>query len=53
MDPIALVFYAIVCGILGVAAPNLGAPLVRLGIGAVVGIVASIVLPVIKGTMGY
>jgi hypothetical protein len=53
MDMIALVFYAAVCGILSVFAPSLGAPTVRLGIGAAVGVVAATVLPVIRSAAGY
>jgi hypothetical protein len=40
MDPISLGFYAVVCGLLGLAGPTLGAAPIRLGIGALVGIVA-------------
>lgn len=52
MDVTALVFYATVCGALGWAGPRLGAPLVRLGIGAAVGLAAATLLPIIKGAMG-
>lgn len=52
MDPVALVFYAIVCACLGLAGPRLGAPLARLGIGAAVGIVAAAVLPALRGMIG-
>lgn len=52
MDAIALVFYACVCGALGLAGPRLGAPLVRLGVGAVVGIVAASILPILKTMIG-
>ena len=49
MDPITLIFYAIVCGALGLAGPSLGRPVVRLGIGALVGIVAASLLPLLRG----
>ena len=49
MDPIALAFYAIICGALSVFAPNLGGFLPRLAAGAAVGIIAATLLPVIKG----
>ena len=52
MDVTALIFYAIICGVLSMAAPSLGRPLARLGIGAVVGIVAAALLPVLRGAIG-
>ena len=52
MDPFVMTFYAVVCGILGWAAPNLGGPAIRLGIGAVVGIIAATVLPVVRVVLG-
>lgn len=51
MDPISIVFYAVVCGCLGAAGPKLGAFPVRLAIGATTGVIAAIVLPMIKGAM--
>ncbi len=54
MDAISLAFYATVCGILGVAAPSLGGGVVRLAIGAVVGVAAAALLPLLRGFMsGY
>ncbi|WP_425040590.1 hypothetical protein [Primorskyibacter sp. S187A] len=52
MDPIALVFYALVCGLLSLAGPRLGKPAVRLGIGACVGVVAAFALPILRGSLG-
>ena len=52
MDPISVVFYAIVCGLLSLVAPNLGGYLPRLIVGAGVGIVAAFTLPMIRGMMG-
>lgn len=52
MDPFVLGFYAIVCGILGWVAPNLGTPFVRFGIGAVVGIVAAGLMPILRSGLG-
>jgi len=52
MDITALVFYAVVCGVLSWAAPNLGAPMARLGVGAVVGVAAASVLPFLKAILG-
>lgn len=51
MDIIALAFYAVVCGLLGLAGPRLGAAPVRLGIGAAVGIIAATALPYIKAVL--
>ena len=53
MDPISLVFYAVVCGLLSVFAPNLGGMVPRLTVGAVVGVVAAAALPFVNGMMGY
>lgn len=54
MEPISLVFYAVVCGILSIAAPNLGGFLPRLVVGAGVGVLAAIVLPIVRQlTVGY
>ena len=52
MDPISLVFYAIVCGLLSLFAPNLGGYLPRLIVGAGVGLVAALALPTIRGALG-
>ena len=54
MEPISLGFYAVVCGVLSAASPRLGGFLPRLLTGAVVGVIAAALLPVIKGIMsGY
>ena len=47
MDVTALTFYAIVCGVLRWAGPRLGQPVVRFGIGALVGIVAGVGMAII------
>lgn len=52
MDVTALAFYALVCGVLSWAGPRLGQPLLRFGIGALVGIVAAAVLPAVRATLG-
>ncbi|MEL6642806.1 MAG: hypothetical protein AAFQ79_02635 [Pseudomonadota bacterium] len=52
MDPISLVFYAVVCGLLSLFAPNLGGYLPRLLIGAGVGVLAAFALPMIRGVIG-
>ncbi|MEQ8365532.1 MAG: hypothetical protein RIB61_02395 [Roseicyclus sp.] len=53
MDVTALVFYACVCAGLSLASPRLGTPLVRLGVGAMVGVAAAALLPVIRASLGY
>ena len=52
MEPITLAFYASVCGILSVAAPRLGGFVPRLLVGAIVGIIAAILLPTIREILG-
>ena len=52
MDPITLAFYALVCGILSLFAPDLGGRGARLAIGALVGVGAATLLPVLKTTLG-
>ncbi|MEL7212323.1 MAG: hypothetical protein AAGK92_06655 [Pseudomonadota bacterium] len=47
MDPITLIFYAVVCGILSLFAPHLGGRLRRLAVGAGVGVIAASALPYI------
>lgn len=52
MDVIALAFYACVCAALSVLAPRLGTFTLRLGVGAAVGILAAMVLPLLRGLIG-
>ena len=52
MDIIALGFYACVCGLLSVFAPQLGTIYVRLGVGAAVGAVSAFVLPLLRNAVG-
>ena len=52
MDTTTLAFYAIICALLSLASPRLGRPLVRLGIGALVGIAAAALLPWVRATFG-
>ena len=54
MEPISLVFYAVICGLLSLFAPNLGGAMPRMAVGAVVGIAAAAALPFLRGMMvGY
>ena len=52
MDPIAIAFYAIVCGCLSAASPVVPSMPMRLAIGAGVGIVAAVILPLVRGLIG-
>ena len=52
MDTTALAFYAAICGLLSMAAPALGPPGLRLAVGALVGIVAAAILPVLRQALG-
>ena len=49
MDPFTLIYYAAVCACLGFLAPRLGKGSVRFVVGAIVGIAAAAVLPVVRG----
>lgn len=49
MDPFSIIYYALICGLLSRFIPG-GIPgSARFGIGAVVGIVAAILLPSLRG----
>lgn len=52
MDPVALIFYALVCGSLSAFAPKFGGVGLRMAAGAAVGIVAALVLPWAKSAFG-
>lgn len=52
MDFVVLAYYAIVCGILALAAPWLTRALVRLVVGACVGLMAAGVLPSLRDWLG-
>jgi hypothetical protein len=45
MEPITLIFYATVCGLLSLIAPVLGGVLPRIAIGAVVGAGSALAMP--------
>lgn len=51
MDVTALAFYALVCALLSLAAPRLGTPFARLAIGALVGIAAAALLPMLRAAL--
>ena len=52
MDPVTMIFYGLVCGVLGALAPNLGGRNIRIAIGAAVGAVSAILLPAIRSAIG-
>ncbi|WP_425093842.1 hypothetical protein [Tropicimonas sp. S265A] len=52
MDIVALGFYAVVCALLSLMAPDLGGRWQRLAIGAAVGVVAAALLPVLRSVLG-
>ena len=53
MDPISLTFYAAVCSALTVVAPRLEGIAPRLIVGAIVGVLAAIMLPMLRLAIGY
>lgn len=53
MEPISLVFYAVICGLLSLVAPKLGAMIPRFAVGAVVGAGSAAALPNFVSMMGY
>ena len=53
MEPVSLVFYAVICGVLSLVAPKLGAMIPRFAVGALVGAGSAATLPSVVGMMGY
>jgi hypothetical protein len=52
MDPVSAVFYALVCGTLAATAPAMERRWARFLLGIVTGVVASNVLPLLRGALG-
>jgi len=52
MDPVSLGYYAVICGILGVASARLPSPLPRFLLGVAVGVVEAAILPYLKQLIG-
>jgi hypothetical protein len=48
MDPVTLAFYALVCAVLSLFAPRLGGRTARLIVGALVGVLAAALLPLLR-----
>ena len=55
MDPVSLLYYALICAVLSFIAPSLRTSTVRLAVGAVVGMAAAGVLPFVQQALstGY
>lgn len=55
MDPISLVYYAVICAVLSVVAPSMSTSTIRLAVGAVVGMAAAGGLPLVQSMLsaGY
>lgn len=51
MDLLSLSFYALVCAVLSLFAPQLGGRAARLAVGALVGVIAAAVLPTLRVTL--
>ena len=52
MDPFSMAFYAVVCGCLSAFAPSLGGVVQRLTAGAIVGVIAAVLVPWLRGAIG-
>ena len=52
MDITVLGFYALVCGVLSVAAPRFGTAFVRFALGAAIGFLAALILPSLRSILG-
>lgn len=52
MDPFNMLYYAAVCGALALGGPRLRTPRVRLAAGAIVGLLAAALLPMLRRWIG-
>lgn len=52
MDPVTAIFYALICGGLAGAAPAFQSVTARIVAGGVTGVIASVVLPYLRGLLG-
>jgi hypothetical protein len=52
MDPVTLAYYAVICGLLSLAAPRLATPMQRFVAGVLVGLVAAGGLPFLRALGG-
>jgi len=51
MDPVSVLYYGAICGLLALFSPELGRAAARLACGFAVGLVAAALLPVLKGVL--
>ena len=52
MDPITMIYYAVVCAALGITTPRIPGTATRLVTGAAVGLIAAAMLPWMRGVIG-
>lgn len=52
MDPVSIVYYALVCGVLAGFAGRAGGFLQRVGLGVIVGLAAAAALPILRTVLG-
>jgi hypothetical protein len=52
VDPVTLAYYAMICGCLALASPRWTKMRMRLMVGVIVGVVAALLLPVLRGAIG-
>ena len=52
MDIFNIVYYGIICGILGVSAPFLEGRAIRFIVGILVGVIGASLLPILKSILG-
>jgi hypothetical protein len=51
-DPVTMVFYGTICGVLALASPVVESRWTRFGVGIAVGLVAAFVLPLVRRAAG-
>jgi hypothetical protein len=52
MDPVTILYYAAVCGLLAAVSGKAGGFLQRVGLGVVVGLAAAAALPILRTVLG-
>lgn len=52
MDPVTMVFYGVICGVLALVSISFRNRWARLLLGAVVGVIAAAILPLLRGMVG-
>ena len=51
-DPVTMVFYGTICGVLALASPVVESRWTRFGVGIVVGLAAAFILPLVRRVAG-